>query len=105
MDAWIISPFHDDHVDAFNEIYADPGDIEIGKVYTPGIDPDMYMDQRVPVSEGSARQEGSEGKWKIGKPEEREKTAVYDGALDLHDRFFHIGHVWRDLVRFYPCGY
>ena len=31
--------------------------------------------------------------------------AVYDGALDLHDRFFHIGHVWRDLVRFYPCGY
>ena len=63
------------------------------------------MDQRVPVSEGAARQEGSEGKWKIGKPEEREKTAVYDGALDLHDRFFHIGHVWRDLVRFYPCGY
>ena len=48
------------------------------------------MDQGVPVSEGSARQEGREGKWKTGKPEEREKTAVYDGALDLHDRFFHI---------------
>ena len=43
VDAWIITHFHDDHVEAFNEIYADPGDIEIGKVYTPGIDPDMYM--------------------------------------------------------------
>ncbi len=43
VDAWFITHFHDDHVEAFNEIYADPGNIEIKKVYTPAIDRDMYM--------------------------------------------------------------
>ncbi len=43
VDAWFITHFHDDHVNAFNEIYADPGDIEIKKVYCPGVEPEMYM--------------------------------------------------------------
>ncbi len=43
VDAWFITHFHDDHVNAFNEIYADPGDIEIKKVYCPGIEQDDYM--------------------------------------------------------------
>ena len=34
VDAWILTHPHQDHVGAFNVIYADPRDIEIGKVYT-----------------------------------------------------------------------
>lgn len=34
VDAWILTHPHQDYVGAFNVIYADPRDIEIGKVYT-----------------------------------------------------------------------
>ena len=43
VDAWFITHFHDDHVSAFNEIYADPGDIDIRNVYCPGIELDEYL--------------------------------------------------------------
>ncbi|MCR4695263.1 MAG: MBL fold metallo-hydrolase [Pseudobutyrivibrio sp.] len=42
VDAWIITHFHKDHVDAFNEIYANPNGITIDQVYTTPMEPDFY---------------------------------------------------------------
>lgn len=41
VDAWIISHPHQDHVGAFNEIYADPQGITIGEIYDNGFDYDF----------------------------------------------------------------
>lgn len=34
VDAWILTHPHQDHIGAFNEIYKDPQEMEIGRVYT-----------------------------------------------------------------------
>ena len=41
VDAWIISHPHQDHAGAFNEIYANPGDITIRAIYDNGYDHDF----------------------------------------------------------------
>ena len=41
VDAWIISHPHQDHAGAFNEIYANPGDITIRAIYDNGFDYDF----------------------------------------------------------------
>ncbi len=42
VDAWIITHYHMDHVDAFNEIYEDPDGIEIKEVYVTPLDADLF---------------------------------------------------------------
>lgn len=41
VDAWIISHPHKDHAGAFNEIYADLGDITVDRIYDNGFDHDF----------------------------------------------------------------
>jgi beta-lactamase superfamily II metal-dependent hydrolase len=42
VDAWIITHYHQDHVDAFNAIYADPKGITIKQVYATPLDEDTF---------------------------------------------------------------
>ncbi len=42
VDAWIITHYHKDHVDAFNEIYADPQGIDIKEIYVSPLDADVF---------------------------------------------------------------
>ncbi len=42
VDYWFITHYDADHVSAFNNIYADPGDITIGTVYATPLDYDLY---------------------------------------------------------------
>ncbi len=42
VDAWFITHYHQDHVDSFNAIYADPQGIEIKDVYVTPLDPDVF---------------------------------------------------------------
>lgn len=42
VDAWIITHYHQDHVDSFNAIYADPQGIEIKDVYVTPLDADKF---------------------------------------------------------------
>lgn len=43
VNAWFITHFDNDHVDAFNEIMADPQGISVDKIYTTPLDYDYYM--------------------------------------------------------------
>lgn len=43
VDYWVLTHPHPDHMGAFNEIYKNPEDIEIGQVYTVNIDYDKYQ--------------------------------------------------------------
>lgn len=47
VDAWIVTHYHKDHVDAFNEIYADPQGIEIKQVYASP----FFADSFYPVAQ------------------------------------------------------
>jgi beta-lactamase superfamily II metal-dependent hydrolase len=42
VDAWIITHYHQDHVDAFNAIYKDPKGIQIKKIYATPLDADVF---------------------------------------------------------------
>lgn len=42
VDAWILTHYHKDHVDAFNEIYEDPQGITIDNVYATPLDADVF---------------------------------------------------------------
>ncbi len=42
VDAWIVTHYHQDHVDSFNAIYADPQGIDIKKVYATPLDADKF---------------------------------------------------------------
>ncbi len=42
VDAWILSHYHKDHVDAFNEIYADPQGITIDQIYVTPLDSEVF---------------------------------------------------------------
>lgn len=44
VDAWFVTHYHNDHVDAFNNIYADPQGIIIKQVYDSPMDYDKYME-------------------------------------------------------------
>ncbi|MBQ9633305.1 MAG: competence protein, partial [Lachnospiraceae bacterium] len=41
--AWILTHYHDDHVEAFNEIYSDPKGIRIRNVYVSPMDYNTYL--------------------------------------------------------------
>ncbi len=43
VDAWFITHFDNDHVDAFNEIYEDPQGITVDRIYITPLDYDYYM--------------------------------------------------------------
>ena len=43
VNAWFITHFDSDHVDAFNEIYADPQGITVDKIYITPLDYQYYM--------------------------------------------------------------
>ena len=43
VDAWFITHYDNDHVDAFNEIYVDPNGIQIDKIYVTPLDYEYYM--------------------------------------------------------------
>lgn len=43
VDAWILTHYHNDHVDAFNAIYEDPQGIRIRRICAPEIDYDTYI--------------------------------------------------------------
>lgn len=47
VDYWFITHYDADHVSAFNNIYADPGDIIIGTVYATPLDYDLYCSYAV----------------------------------------------------------
>ena len=42
VDAWIITHYHMDHIDAFNAIYEDPQGITIDQVYITPLDADLF---------------------------------------------------------------
>ena len=42
VDAWILTHYHKDHVDAFNTIYADPQGITIDNIYVTPLDQDLF---------------------------------------------------------------
>ena len=42
VDAWIITHYHQDHVDSFNAIYANPQGIDIKQVYATPLDEDVF---------------------------------------------------------------
>ena len=42
VDAWFITHYHNDHVDAFNTIYSDPQGIEIKKIYDTPLDETVF---------------------------------------------------------------
>ncbi len=42
VDTWIVTHYHNDHVGAFNTIFADPQGIKIDKIYAPDIDEEVY---------------------------------------------------------------
>ncbi|MBR4707300.1 MAG: hypothetical protein IKP29_04515 [Pseudobutyrivibrio sp.] len=42
VDAWIITHYHQDHVDAFNAIYPNPKGIDIKQVYVTPLDADVF---------------------------------------------------------------
>ena len=44
VDHWFLTHYDEDHASAFNAIYADPGDIEIGEVYCTPLDYDYYLE-------------------------------------------------------------
>ncbi|MGN0495232.1 MAG: MBL fold metallo-hydrolase [Lachnospiraceae bacterium] len=44
VDAWILTHYHKDHVDAFNDIYADPQGIVIKQIYDSPIDYGKYIE-------------------------------------------------------------
>lgn len=44
VDAWFITHYHNDHVDAFNNIYEDPQEITIKQVYDSPINYDKYIE-------------------------------------------------------------
>ncbi len=39
---WFLTHYHGDHVDAFNEIFADPQGINIDNIYAAPLDPDVF---------------------------------------------------------------
>ena len=39
---WFLTHYHGDHVDAFNEIFADPQGINIENIYATPLDPDVF---------------------------------------------------------------
>lgn len=43
VDAWILTHYHNDHVDAFNAIYEDPQGIRIRHIYASPMDYDTYL--------------------------------------------------------------
>ena len=43
VDAWFLSHYHSDHISAFNEIYANPGDIQIKEIYVSPFNYDYFM--------------------------------------------------------------
>lgn len=43
VDAWFITHYHNDHVDAFNQIFADPQGIDIKMVYDSPMDYEEYL--------------------------------------------------------------
>lgn len=44
VDAWFVTHYHNDHVDAFNNIYEDPQGIVIKQIYDSPIDYDKYLE-------------------------------------------------------------
>ena len=42
VDAWILTHYHKDHVDAFNEIYEDPQGITIDNIYATPLDAELF---------------------------------------------------------------
>jgi len=42
VDAWIITHYHQDHIDSFNAIYPDPQGIEIKEVYITPLDAEIF---------------------------------------------------------------
>ena len=48
VDCWILTHPHNDHIGAFNQIYADPAGIEIGQIYTTYIDQEKYRQKAQP---------------------------------------------------------
>ncbi len=42
VDAWILTHYHMDHIDAFNEIYEDPQGIDIEQVYVTNLDAELF---------------------------------------------------------------
>ncbi len=42
VDAWILTHYHQDHIDSFNAIYADPQGIEIKEIYVTPLDADKF---------------------------------------------------------------
>lgn len=43
VDAWILTHYHNDHVDAFNAIYEDPQGIRIRRIYASPMDEKLYQ--------------------------------------------------------------
>ncbi|MBE5915222.1 MAG: MBL fold metallo-hydrolase [Pseudobutyrivibrio ruminis] len=44
VDAWILTHYHQDHIDAFNAIYADPKEIKIDEIYVTPLTTDIFYD-------------------------------------------------------------
>lgn len=44
VSAWFVTHYHNDHVDAFNRVYANPDGIKIEKIYDSPIDYDKYIE-------------------------------------------------------------
>lgn len=42
VDAWILTHYHQDHIDTFNAIYANPKDIKIKDIYVTPLDSDTF---------------------------------------------------------------